>query len=95
MATYGKGFSVSGAIATSGTGNAVLYTVPANSFAIIQYWNGSNVTGQGSITVGGQQVMFDSQTLGPQVFVAGPGQAIQLAAAIGTHRISGVLFTNS
>lgn len=82
-------FSVSGAVAASGTGNATLYTCPSDSYAIIQYYSG----GTGSLSVGGQQV-FTAAADYRGIYV-GPGQAVALIGASGTHRISGVEFTNS
>lgn len=94
MATYSANPSVSGAVsATSSAGSATLYTAPANSYAIIQFYNdlpggGAVVTIGGRIVVnGGSQKLF--------TFYIGPGQAIAFAGNVGgTLEVSGVQFTN-
>ena len=90
MSTYGGGTKIAGAINVAGN---VIYTVPANCYAII---HGVNIVGSNSLSVGGGS---GTTTTGQGItsgltgaIYVGPGQTIE---AIGSGcSLTGVLFSN-
>lgn len=96
MATYSSNttIKIESAISASG-GSGVIYSAPANSYAIV---NASRLSGNTGLQIGGQQVVSNLSAVGNvgyELYV-GEGQSVNVTTdSSGTICITGVEFKNT
>jgi hypothetical protein len=105
-----SGYKIAGTIGVTRSSAGTFYTVPANSFALLNLFI---QTGSGSITIDGR-IVFSGQSgangnssVAPgfisgtmpgcslEGVYAGPGSVIACSSGMSSVHITGVLFTNS
>ena len=95
MATFSLNTTIKISAAISVTGANPSYSVPANSYAVVNCYSPSSGF---QATIGGGTVVLAQSTAANQHFDSlyiGPGQTVQLTGAAAGSSITGVEFINS
>ncbi|TXH43495.1 MAG: hypothetical protein E6Q97_34030 [Desulfurellales bacterium] len=95
MATYSLNSTIKISAAINVTGANPSYSVPANSYAIVNCYGG---TGGWGVLINGSSTAYINGTSNPNALVTiyvGPSQTIQLSGAPVGSSLTGVEFINS